>query len=127
MPKVRNMDILGTYVQTEIGHGSDIAGLRTTATFDVETQEFVINTPDDQAIKWWAGDLGLFATHAVVFAVLVLEEQPISVMPFIMQIRDLETAMPMPGCKMGDIGPKFGWNSKNNGWASFDHVRIPRD
>jgi acyl-CoA oxidase len=36
IPKVRNMEILGTYAQTEIGHGSDIAGLRTTATFDVE-------------------------------------------------------------------------------------------
>jgi acyl-CoA oxidase len=36
IPKVRNMEILGTYAKTEIGHGSDIAGLRTTATFDVE-------------------------------------------------------------------------------------------
>jgi acyl-CoA oxidase len=24
------------------------------------------------------------------------------------------------------LGPKFGWNSKDNGWATFDHVRIPR-
>jgi len=37
IPKVRNMSILGTYAQTEIGHGSDIAGLRTTATFDQKT------------------------------------------------------------------------------------------
>ena len=68
------MSILGTYAQTEIGHGSDIAGLRTTASFDPKTQEFIINTPDERAIKWWPGDLGLFATHAVVFAVLVLED-----------------------------------------------------
>lgn len=74
IPKVRNMSILGTYAQTEIGHGSDIAGLRTTASFDPKTQEFIINTPDERAIKWWPGDLGLFATHAVVFAVLVLED-----------------------------------------------------
>ena len=33
----------------------------------------------------------------------------------------------MPGVKSGDIGPKIGFNSKNNGWATFDHVRIPRD
>ena len=83
IPKVRNMQILGTYAQTEIGHGSDIAGLRTTATFDLETQEFIINTPDDRAIKWWPGDVGLFSTHTIVFAVLIIEEQPISVMPFI--------------------------------------------
>jgi acyl-CoA oxidase len=121
------MEILGTYTQTEIGHGSDIAGLRTTATFDAKTQEFIINTPDELATKWWPGDVGLFATHTVVFAVLVLEENPVGVMPFIVQIRDLKTAMPMPGMKLGDMGPKFGYNSKSNGWASFDNVRIPRD
>ena len=35
--------------------------------------------------------------------------------------------MPMKGVKCGDMGPKFGYNSKNNGWASFDNVRIPRN
>jgi acyl-CoA oxidase len=34
MPKVLNLDILGCYAQTEIGHGSNVAGLETTATFD---------------------------------------------------------------------------------------------
>ena len=24
------------------------------------------------------------------------------------------------------MGPKFGYTSKDNGWARFDHVRIPR-
>lgn len=33
----------------------------------------------------------------------------------------------MPGITGGDIGPKFGYNSKNNGWLRFDKVRIPRD
>ena len=27
---------------------------------------------------------------------------------------------------MGDIGPKFGYNSKNNGYLSFNRMRIPR-
>ena len=27
---------------------------------------------------------------------------------------------------MGDMGPKFGYNSKNNGWCTFNKVRIPR-
>ena len=31
-----------------------------------------------------------------------------------------------PGVSSGDIGPKFGYTSKDNGWAMFDHVRIPR-
>jgi acyl-CoA oxidase len=32
----------------------------------------------------------------------------------------------MPGVKTGDIGPKLGYSAKDNGWATFDHVRIPR-
>ena len=30
------------------------------------------------------------------------------------------------GVKTGDVGPKFGYHSKDNGWATFDQVRIPR-
>lgn len=32
----------------------------------------------------------------------------------------------MKGIQTGDLGPKFGYNSKDNGWAVFDNVRIPR-
>jgi acyl-CoA oxidase len=32
----------------------------------------------------------------------------------------------MPGVKCGDLGPKIGYNSKDNGWATFNQVRIPR-
>lgn len=34
--------------------------------------------------------------------------------------------MPLPGIKLGDMGPKQGYNSKSNGWATFENVRIPR-
>ena len=33
-------------------------------------QEFVINSPDFEAAKFWVGNLGKTATHAVVFAQL---------------------------------------------------------
>lgn len=29
--------------------------------------------------------------------------------------------------RTGDLGPKFGYVTKDNGWAIFDQVRIPRD
>jgi acyl-CoA oxidase len=45
LPKINNFDIAGCYAQTEIGHGSNVAGLETTAVFDKETDEFVISTP----------------------------------------------------------------------------------
>jgi len=33
----------------------------------------------------------------------------------------------MRGVKTGDMGPKLGYHGKDNGWATFDKVRIPRD
>lgn len=33
----------------------------------------------------------------------------------------------MPGVNCGDMGPKMGYHSKNNGWCTFDNVRIPRE
>ena len=31
------------------------------------------------------------------------------------------------GVSTGDLGSKFGYTSKDNGWAMFDKVRIPRE
>ena len=31
------------------------------------------------------------------------------------------------GITIGDIGPKFGFNTIDNGFLRFDKVRIPRD
>jgi len=45
----------GTYIQTELGHGTYVRGLETTATYDKNTQEFVINSPTLSSIKYWPG------------------------------------------------------------------------
>jgi len=71
--------------------------------------------------------MGRMANHAVVFARLVIDGNDYGVVPFIVQIRDRDTHKHMPGIKSGDMGPKMGYNSKDNGWLTFDHVRIPRD
>ena len=42
--KACSEQIIGCYAQTEIGHGSDVQGLMTTAEFDKENQEFIINS-----------------------------------------------------------------------------------
>ena len=41
-------------------------------------------------------------------------------------IRDLETHKPLPGITAGDIGPKLGYRTKDNGYLRLDNVRIPR-
>jgi acyl-CoA oxidase len=65
---------LGCYAQTELGHGSDVAKLETTATLDKTTDEFIINSPTITSTKFWPGDLGKFSTHAVVFARLIIDD-----------------------------------------------------
>jgi acyl-CoA oxidase len=50
--------ILGCYAQTELGHGSNVQGLETTATYIPETDEFEIHSPYLTASKWWIGGLG---------------------------------------------------------------------
>jgi acyl-CoA oxidase len=37
---------------TELAHGSNVAGLRTEALLDLASDEWVITTPNDGAIKW---------------------------------------------------------------------------
>ncbi|RIB24523.1 acyl-CoA dehydrogenase/oxidase [Gigaspora rosea] len=119
-------EIIGCYAQTELGHGSNVQGLETTATYIPETDEFEIHTPHLTAAKWWAGGLGRTANHSVVMARLITNGQDKGPHPFIVQIRDLTTHEPLPGITIGDIGPKFGYNSTDNGFMLFDHVRIPR-
>lgn len=43
--------IIGTYAQTELGHGTFVRGLETTATYDPSTREFVIHSPSIKAYK----------------------------------------------------------------------------
>ena len=45
LPLAHKMQIIGCYAQTELGHGSNVQGLETTATFDPQTDEFIIHSP----------------------------------------------------------------------------------
>ena len=88
MPQVRQVNHLGCYAQTELGHGSNVAGLETTATLDKTNDEFVINSPTITSTKYWPGDLGRNASHAIVFARLKIDGNDYGVQPFLVQVRD---------------------------------------
>ena len=38
----------------------------------------------------------------------------------------MTTHRPLSGIEVGDIGPKYGFNNKDNGYLKFDNIRIPR-
>ncbi|XP_060095396.1 peroxisomal acyl-coenzyme A oxidase 2 [Heteronotia binoei] len=127
IPLAEKHYIAGTYAQTELGHGTYLRGLETMATFDVTTQEFVLNTPKISAMKWWPGDLGRTATHAVVFAQLYLKGNCYGIHPFIVQIRSLHDHSPAPGVTVGDIGPKMDFLQTDNGYLMLKNVRVPKE
>ncbi|XP_031419959.1 peroxisomal acyl-coenzyme A oxidase 1 isoform X1 [Clupea harengus] len=121
-----NLEIIGTYAQTEMGHGTFIRGLETTATYDPATQEFVMNSPTISSIKWWPGGLGKTSNHAIVLAQLYTKGICHGLHAFIVPIRSMSTHEPLPGIEVGDIGPKFGFDEVDNGYLKMDNVRIPR-
>ncbi|XP_003799193.1 peroxisomal acyl-coenzyme A oxidase 3 [Otolemur garnettii] len=124
--KLLNMEIFGCFALTEISHGSNTKAIRTTAHYDPATKEFIIHSPDFEAAKFWVGNMGKTATHAVVFAQLHMPGgQCHGLHPFVVQIRDPKTLLPMPGVMVGDIGKKLGQNGLDNGFAMFQQVRIP--
>jgi acyl-CoA oxidase len=92
---------------TELGTGSNVPGIQTTATYDKEKQQFIINTPNLQATKWWIGGAADTATHAVVFARLILEGMDFGPNIFVVQLRDLKDHTLMPGVSIGDCGSKM--------------------
>lgn len=116
---------IGCYAQTELGHGSNVRGLETTATWNPEDKTFTLHSPHLTASKWWIGSLGKAANHAVVVAQLILGGKSYGPHPFVVQIRDLKTHEPLPNIHVGDIGPKFGYNTMDNGFLLFNHVKIP--
>ncbi|XP_027378327.1 peroxisomal acyl-coenzyme A oxidase 2 isoform X1 [Bos indicus] len=126
-PLCSKFQILGTYAQTELGHGTYLQGLETEATYDAATQEFVVHSPTMTAIKWWPGDLGRSATHALVQAQLICSGARQGMHAFIVPIRSLDDHSPLPGITIGDIGPKMDFEHTDNGFLKLDHVRIPRE
>ncbi|MFF0174192.1 acyl-CoA dehydrogenase family protein [Micromonospora profundi] len=118
--------IFGCFAMTETGHGSDVQQLRTTCTYDPQTQTFDLHTPHEAARKDYIGNAARDGRMAVVFAQLITNGEGHGVHAWLLPIRDAE-GNPLPGVTIGDAGPKAGLLGVDNGRLSFDHVRMPRD
>ena len=91
--------------------------------------------------------VGKTANYAVVMAQLYSKGQCYGTHPFIVQLRDEDTHEPLPGkdiagskskndvslyfgplgVDVGEIGPKLGLNTNDNGYLGFKNFRIPRE
>ena len=125
LPDALSLKTPGVYAMTETGHGSDVASIGTTATYDAGTQEFVINTPFRGAWKDYLGNAAQHGKAAVVFAQLITAGVGHGVHAFYLPLRN-EAGEFFDGIGGEDDGLKGGLNGIDNGRLHFDHVRIPR-
>jgi acyl-CoA oxidase len=126
LPGIMSLAIPGCFAMTEIGHGSDVASIATTATYDAATQEFLINTPFRAAWKEFIGNAAVDGLAAVVFAQLITQGVNHGVHAFYVELRDPETKEFLPGVGGTDDNIKGGLNGIDNGRLHFSNVRIPR-
>jgi acyl-CoA oxidase len=131
LPGIMDLTTPGVFAMTETGHGSDVAHLATTATFDPGTGMFDLHTPDRSAWKDYLGNAAVHGKAAVVFAQLrtaTAGQEPVShgVHAFWVPIRD-EAGTFLPGVGGNDDGVKGGLNGIDNGRLHFTHVAVPRE
>jgi acyl-CoA oxidase len=123
---VMSFDLPGCFAMTETGHGSDVQQLRTTCTYDPETETFDLHTPHQAARKDYIGNAAKDGRMDVVFAQLITQGKNHGVHAWLVPIRN-EDGTPCPGVTIGDDGAKAGLNGVDNGRLTFDHVKVPRD
>ena len=125
LPATATMALPGCFAMTEIGHGSNVRDIETTATYDPAAGEFDLHSPTFTAGKNYIGNAGVDGKIATVFAQLKTPGESHGVHAFVVPIRD-DAGRPLPGVRLEDNGEKLGLNGVDNGRLWFDHVRVPR-
>ncbi|MEO0728132.1 MAG: acyl-CoA dehydrogenase [Bacteroidota bacterium] len=120
-----SLKLPGCFAMTETGHGSNVRGLETTATYDPETDEFIIHSPREEAGKEYIGN-ALHSKVASVFAQLIVGNENHGVHALVVPLRD-DSHQLLPGIRVKDNGYKLGLNGVDNGRIWFNQVRVPRE
>ena len=124
LPATITGEVMGCFAMSETGHGSNVQALGTVATYDVATEEFVIETRGELANKDYIGNAAKHAELAVVFAQLYVAGENQGVHAFVVRVR--ENGKVCDGVRIEDDGLKMGLNGVDNGKIWFDNVRVPR-
>ena len=125
LAKIGTLELPGCFAMTETGHGSNVRNLETTATYDMEHQEFIIHSPEEEAGKEYIGN-ALHGRMATVFAQLIVKGKNHGVHAILVPLRNEQHQL-LPGIRIEDNGYKLGLNGVDNGRIWFDQVRVPRE
>ncbi len=123
---IGTLELPGCFAMTETGHGSNVKGIETTATYDHATRSLVINTPSDRAWKEFIGNAALHGQMATTFVKLIVDGKDYGVSAVIVPLRD-KKGNPHPGVTIEDCGPKMGLNGVDNGKIHYNNVKVPYD
>jgi acyl-CoA oxidase len=126
LPRIGSFELPGCFAMTELGHGSNVRDLETTATYDPGSCEWVIRTPTESARKEFIGNAAQHGQMATVFAQLETQGESHGVHAFLVPIRSADGGS-VKGVRIADCGEKVGLNGVDNGRIWFDAVRIPRE
>lgn len=126
LPHIMSLDLPGCFAMTETGHGSNVMGLETVASYNKEKGTFSVTSTTPGARKDYIGGAAKHARMATVFAQLEVNGQNEGVHAILVPIRD-EQGNPLPGVTIGDCGEKKGLNGVDNGRLFFTNVEVPRD
>ena len=124
LKSIGTLELPGCFAMTETGHGSNVRGIETTATYDHKTRTFVVNTPHEGAKKEYIGNAAVHGQMATTFAKLMLDGKDYGVSAFLVPLRN-KNGMAIPGVTIEDCGRKMGLNGVDNGKIHFDNVTIP--
>ena len=123
---IASLELPGCFAMTESGHGSNVQRLETTATYDAQTQEFVIDSPTESSRKDYIGGAALSGRLAAVFCQLIVAGESQGVHALLVPIREDDGTV-VEGVEIEDCGEKLGLNGVDNGRLRFDKVRVGRD
>lgn len=125
LSKTGKTEILGCFAMTETGHGSNVRGIKTTATYDNKTNQIVIHTPGKNDNKEYIGN-ALHSKMASVFAQLIVNGKNEGVHAILVPLRNEKHEL-LPGVIVEDNGYKLGLNGVDNGKIWFNQVAVPRE
>lgn len=117
--------LLGCFAMTETGHGSNVRGVKTTATYDKSMDQIIIHTPGKNDNKEYIGN-ALHSKMASVFAQLIVDGKNEGVHAILVPVRNEAHEM-MEGVTIEDNGYKLGLNGVDNGKIWFNQVAVPRE
>ena len=123
---IDDLSVVGCFALTELGYGNNAVEMETTATWDPQTKEFLINSPSTLSQKYWITNGSLHSNYAVVFAQLYFNGQHEGIHAFLVRIRNADMSV-REGVFIEDMGFKLSSNGVDNARISFNNLRVPRE